>query len=94
MKMPPARLALHLHEAAPRRVEEWGGLSKGVRAPPAPSAHALGWGAAGGLCPAGCWSGARWPVPDPVMPAANGAELNAAFVWGGLLVSEATASME
>lgn len=41
--------------------------------------------------PPGCWFGMRWPVPGPVM---LGTELNAAFVWGGLLVSEATVSTE
>lgn len=91
MKMPPEQLTLRLHEAAPGRVKEWGGLSKGVCASPAPSSRAPRWGAAGSLCPAGCLSGARWPIPGPVMP---GAELNAAFVLRGLLVSEATTSTD
>lgn len=91
VKMPPAQLALRLHQAAPGRAKEWGGLSKGICAPPAPSACALGRGAVSGLCPAGCWFGMRWPLPGPVTP---GAKLNAAFGLGGLLLSEATPSTE
>ncbi|KFV75268.1 Junctophilin-2, partial [Dryobates pubescens] len=43
VKMSLAQLVLSLHKAARERLKEWGSLSEGVPAPPAPSAHAPEW---------------------------------------------------